>query len=94
MLGLDAQATPFWDNYSRVLQSSHIIITDREDKLVWQHDPHGNYTPKLGYIHLNLDLYQRDPRWWWKGLWKVSFPLKENSFMWCAYTIKCQLRTT
>jgi hypothetical protein len=74
----------FGTTIHRALQSSHIRITDREDELVWQHAPHGHYTPKLGYIHLNLDLYQREPRWWWKGLWKVRCPLKENIFMWCV----------
>jgi hypothetical protein len=84
MLGLDAQAAPFWDKNSRALQSSHIRITDKEDELIWQQAPHGHYTPKLGYIHLNLDLYQREPIWWWKRLWKVRCPLKENIFMWCV----------
>jgi hypothetical protein len=60
-----------WSNYIIALKLVHIRIVDRKDELVWKYAPHGVYTPKLGYIQLNIDMYLRDPSWWWKGLWKV-----------------------
>jgi hypothetical protein len=53
-----------------------------EDELVWKKSPHGVYTPKMGYIALNVDLLQREPSWWWRGLWKLKAPLKSKIFMW------------
>jgi len=41
----------------------HIRFMDRDDKLVWKKAPHGVYTPKLGYIALNIDLLQRQYSW-------------------------------
>jgi ribonuclease HI len=54
-----------------------------EDELVWQLSPFGDYSPKLGYSHLIIELQQQEPSWWWKGIWKVKCPLKEKNFMWC-----------
>jgi hypothetical protein len=50
--------------------------------LVWKKSPHGVYSPKLGYIALNVDLIQRESCWWWIGLWKLKSPLKTNISMW------------
>jgi hypothetical protein len=61
---------------------------DREDELVWKKDPAGAYTPKLGYIALSLDLFQHQPIWWWKGLWKLKCPQKEKLFLWAALNQK------
>ena len=61
----------------------HICITNREDELIWKYSLHGSYTPKLGYIQLNIELHLRDPSWWWKGIWKEKFPLNSSIFMWC-----------
>jgi hypothetical protein len=63
------------------LKRSHIRLTNREDELVWKKDPLGYYTPKAGYIALNIPLHQ-NPKWWWKGLWKQKFPKKAKIFMW------------
>jgi hypothetical protein len=38
----------------------------------------------MGYVSLTIELMQREPCWWWCGLWKLKCPLKENIFMWCA----------
>jgi hypothetical protein len=56
--------------------------------LVWKKSPHGVYSPKLGYIALNVDLLQREPCWWWRGLWKLKAPLKTKIFMWSALVNK------
>jgi hypothetical protein len=89
-MGLDPHASQTWDNYLLALQTSHIRIIDREDELIWQNASHGQYTPKLGYIQLNLELYHRESKWWWKGLWKIMCPLKAKIFMWCALNSKAQ----
>jgi hypothetical protein len=45
---------------------AHIPLLDQVDELVWALDSLGIYTPKLGYIQLNIDLHLRDLNWWWK----------------------------
>jgi hypothetical protein len=75
--------TELWATYTRALKGAHIRISKTKDELVWKNSPHGTYTPKLGYSQLNIDLHQREPSWWWRGLWKIKFPLKARIFMWC-----------
>jgi hypothetical protein len=87
-LGLHDPLSEPWNIYIFSLQSSHIRITEEEDELVWKKSPLGNYTPKLGYISLNIDLQQREPTWWWRGLWKIKCPQKEKIFMWCVLNKK------
>lgn len=82
-LGLTGNLSLTWINYISALQSGHIMISEREDELVWQKVPHGVYTPKMGYVSLFIDLMQREPCWWWRGLQKHKFPLKTKIFMWC-----------
>jgi hypothetical protein len=79
-LGLHDPLSEPWNRYILSLQSSHIHITEEEDKLVWKKSPLGNYTPKLGYITLNFDLQQGETTWWWRGLWKIKCPQKEKKF--------------
>jgi hypothetical protein len=50
-----------WNNYIKTLRTSHIRITEREDEIVWKKQPHMVYTPKMGYISLNIEVMQRDP---------------------------------
>jgi hypothetical protein len=75
-LGMEEGYEITWENYTRALKLAHICLMDKEDELVWALDPFKVYTPKMGYIQLNIDLHLRDPEWWWKGLWKLSCPLK------------------
>jgi hypothetical protein len=67
-LGLIGNISLAWINYISTLESGHIMIFEREDELVWQKDPHGVYTPKMGYVSLSIDLMQMEPCWWWRGL--------------------------
>jgi hypothetical protein len=77
-----------WTNFTQALKTAHIRIVDRDDELIWKHAPLGIYTPKLGYIQLNIVQHLRDPIWWWKGPWKVHCPLKSRIFMWCLIANK------
>jgi hypothetical protein len=81
-VGLFGALATQYNNYITTLQVGHIRLTDREDELVWKKDPSGTYTPKLGYIALNLDLFQQNPSWWWRGLWKLKCPQKSKIFLW------------
>jgi hypothetical protein len=72
-----------WDQYIESLRREHIWISNLEDELVWQLSPFGDYSPKMGYSQLIIELQQQEPTWWWKGIWKVKCPLKEKIFMWC-----------
>jgi hypothetical protein len=87
-LGISGAPELHYRNYIKALQLGHIRLSDREDELVWQKDPTGAYTPKLGYIALSLDLFQQQPIWWWKGLWKLKCPQKEKLFLWAALNQK------
>jgi hypothetical protein len=55
---------------------------------IWQKALHGVYTPKLGYIALNINFHQRVPCWWWSSLWKLKSPHKAKIFMWSAINDK------
>jgi hypothetical protein len=82
-LGLDREHEASWNIFIRALQMGHIWLIDREDELVWKHNPNGLYTPKAGYTQLNIDLLQQEPSWWWKAVWKQKCPLKAHLFLWC-----------
>jgi hypothetical protein len=83
-LGLTGAFATQYKNYIAALQVGHIRLIDREDKLVWQKDPSGAYTPKMSYIALSMDLFQQHQIWWWKGLWKLKCPQKAKIFLWAA----------
>jgi hypothetical protein len=79
LLGLNGIHAYLMTTYIVALRRGHIRITDKEDELVWKKDPIGFYTPKAGYIALNIDPLQQNPKWWWKGLWKLKFPSKRKN---------------
>jgi hypothetical protein len=56
-VGSRDQFIEVWENYTRSLKNAHIHITKKEDELVWQKSPFGDYTPKLGYTQLMIDLH-------------------------------------
>jgi hypothetical protein len=87
-LGLDEEFVEAWNSYTRALKLGHIQLTDKEDELVWKHSPFRLYTPKEGYTQIHLDLLHPDTTWWWKGIWKVKFPLKAHLFQWCLINAK------
>ena len=58
------------------------MLKDCEDELIWDTTPSMIYTPKMGYLKLNSDLFQRENLWWWGKLWKMNFPTKTILFMW------------
>ena len=65
----DLQAV--WEGYIRQLRVSNVRLTNRADVLVWDSHPSGCYTPKHGYIQLNVMVHNRELVWWWKQLWKL-----------------------
>ena len=52
------------------------------DQLIWNQSKSGKYTPNIGYLQLVLDRNEEELTWWWKVLWKLKCPLKENKFSW------------
>ena len=48
-LGLPHKLGNIWKKYNLAIRSTHVIIFDRSDELIWSPSPHGRYTPKLGY---------------------------------------------
>jgi hypothetical protein len=57
-LGLDNVEVIELERYINMLKISQIRLKDCEDELIWDTTPSGIYTPKLGYLKLNLDLAQ------------------------------------
>jgi len=67
-LGLNGDLAILRGDYISVLWLGNIRVTDREGEMIWKKAPLGVYTPKLGYISLNINLLQQDPYQWWSGL--------------------------
>ena len=76
----DLQA--MWEGYIRQLRVSNVRLTNRDDKLVWDYHPSGCYTPKHGYIQLNVLVHDRELVWWWKQLWKLKCLGKAKLLFW------------
>ena len=69
-----------WNNYVSFLTSSHVRITTEDDQLVWSLSKTSKYTPKDGYFHLIQVRNEMESSWWWKGLWKLNYPLKSKLY--------------
>jgi len=82
--GLVGQDEQILDNYSRALERAHIHLNLQEDLLIWDVDPGGSYSPKIGYIKLSVDEGNREEVWWWRKIWKLQCPPKVKLFMWCV----------
>ena len=63
---LAKEMVDIWNQYISALLASHIRILKHEDELVWDYDQASIYTPKVGYIHLSVDDFARDQKWWWR----------------------------
>ena len=87
-MGLGDRETAFLDQYIRELVRANILLTDHEDLLVWEADPEGVYTPKMGYLCLSAGVENRVEVWWWRSLWKLKCPAKSKLFMWCVLNNK------
>ena len=72
-----------WNDYIYDLRRAHIRISDSDDDLIWKVDAHGSYSLKKGYLQLIPTQLKRDPKWWWKRLWKLKCPSKSKLLMWC-----------
>ena len=71
-----------WEGFIRQLRASNVRLNNREDKLIWDYHPSGCYTPKHGYIQLNVLDHNREMVWWWKQLWKLKCLGKEKLLFW------------
>ena len=83
-MGLSAALLLEWEHFISRLRDTHIRLRNRGDELVWDHHPSGRYTPKLGYIQLNVEVHNRELVWWWKSLWKLKCPGKAKLLMWAV----------
>jgi hypothetical protein len=80
-LGLEEQVERRLENYIRDLARAHIQLNDQDDELVWDIDPEGVYTPKAGYIKLSTDAGPREEVWWWRKIWKLKVPIKDETLI-------------
>lgn len=65
-----------------VLRKFNIRSRHSKDVLVWDKNPSGVYSPKVGYISISADFFKRNIKWWWRGLWKLNCPAKNKIFRW------------
>jgi len=64
-LGLHGELLGEWNQYIQALQMAHIRLVLREDKIIWDLHPSRIYTPKAGYITLDVELLPGEEVWWW-----------------------------
>ena len=81
-LELSVPQTIYWDRYLTALRKANIHLTDGADELIWDGDPRGTYTPKVGYVLLSITQAQQEEKWWWKRLWKLQCPAKGKLLVW------------
>ena len=85
-LMLNEDLSRAWDVYVLALRRAHICLGDSDDVLIWDKSLNGVHSPKVGYIAISAELFLRDVKWWWKGLWKLNCPVK-NKF-WVGMYLK------
>ena len=62
--------------YLALLKSSHVILSNEADMLVWSQSKTCKYNPKSGYLHLIQDRNEMEISWQWKLLWNLKCLLK------------------
>ena len=74
----------FWDNYIGNLNSANIILTDSDERLVWDWNKQiGKVRAKKYYDATINSLFQAEKCLWYKKLWNWNIPLKLKCFFGC-----------
>eukprot|EP00253_Pinus_taeda_P006377 PITA_06377 len=71
-----------WQEFITALAESHLKIKEGPDELVWNQAENVIYTPKAGYISLNIQKKRDTISFWWKSLWKLTAPPRTKLFFW------------
>ena len=69
------------EGYVNALQKEHIHLLDVEDSLIWEKSPDDQYSPKVGYSSICVDIHSRAIIWWWRCLWKLYY-LAKSKILW------------
>lgn len=69
-----------WQNFREALIESHIRIKEGPDELIWSQAENGIYTPKAGYIFLNIHKKPDTISFWWYSIWKLTAPPRTKLF--------------
>lgn len=77
-MGFKREEESLWNDLLESLRLSHVRVQEREDKLVWEHAPLGEYTPKEGCKNLSDGGSRENSIWWWKVVWKFKCPPKKK----------------
>eukprot|EP00253_Pinus_taeda_P020420 PITA_20420 len=83
LLGLPPRWHLEWHECISVLSKSHIRIKEGPDELEWCLAENGIYSPKFGYISLNIHKGPDKIINWWRNIWKLSAPSQTKLFFWC-----------
>lgn len=83
MLNIPARWEKDWQRFIGSLEEENVWINDNQDALIWALDPHGRYSPKVGYASSMVARQIGDISWWWRHLWKLKVPPKTKLSMRC-----------
>jgi hypothetical protein len=84
-LGLVGEDAISWDTYVSSLGLAGIILSYREDRLLWSgNEKSGIVTAKDTYDRIMQEKYIFPQHWWYKKLWKWNIALKHKCFLWHA----------
>lgn len=61
---LDGNLNRTWDGYVEALRKDHIHLGARYDVLIWDKNLTSGYSPKVGYISISVDLFNRGLKCW------------------------------
>ena len=60
-----------WDTYIRSLKNVHVCLREIEDVMIINNVSFGFYIHDHRYIHMNIDILNKEALWWWKRMWKL-----------------------
>ena len=81
-LGIEGHLCGEWEVYVANLCKAHIRLSEEADSLIWDKSPEGQYTPKMGYSSICVELHNQDIILWWRHLWKLHCPAKSKLLWW------------
>ncbi|EOY20672.1 Uncharacterized protein TCM_012030 [Theobroma cacao] len=71
-----------YSHWPMIKKLRSLMFGTMEDKLVWVHDPAGNFSVKKFYSIMHSDLDDR--KVWFHSIWNLSIPSKVQCFLWLA----------
>ena len=58
-LNFEGDMTLVWSDFIYSLRRAHVRLSDCEDEFIWDMDPTGGYNPKVVYIFISVEHFNR-----------------------------------